>query len=72
VLTGPSGKGRISVVETLGGGEGKMKGGRREVEPGLTALAGDFELRGSGEEYLRIQSVPRRKHRTSPLKRSTG
>jgi hypothetical protein len=30
----PSGKGRISVVETSGGGERKMKGGaRREDEP---------------------------------------
>jgi hypothetical protein len=44
VLTGPSGKGRRSVVERFGGGEGKMKGGeRREVEPGLTAFTLDFE-----------------------------
>jgi hypothetical protein len=39
----PSGKSRISVDETYGGEEGKMKGGeRREVEPGCTALARNF------------------------------
>jgi hypothetical protein len=38
-------KGRISVVETLRGGEGKMKSeARREVELGLVAFARNFEL----------------------------
>jgi hypothetical protein len=33
----------INVVETFGGGEGKMNGGmRREVDPGLTAFEGNF------------------------------
>jgi hypothetical protein len=41
----PVGKGRISVVETFRGGEGKMKSeARREVEPGLTAFAHNFEF----------------------------
>jgi hypothetical protein len=39
VPTRPSGKGKISVVKTFGGGEGKMKSGvRRKVELGLTAF----------------------------------
>jgi hypothetical protein len=41
----PSGKGGISVDETFVGGEGKMKiGTRREVKPGRTAFAHDFEF----------------------------
>jgi hypothetical protein len=41
----PSSKGRVSLFETFGGGEGKMKSGaRREVELGLTAFARDFEF----------------------------
>jgi hypothetical protein len=41
----PSDKVRISVEETFGGGEGKMKSGaRREVESGLTAFARNFEF----------------------------
>jgi hypothetical protein len=40
----PSGEGSISVEETFGGVGGKMKSGaRREVEPGLTAFARNFE-----------------------------
>jgi hypothetical protein len=39
-----SGKVKIIVDETFGGGEGKMKSGaRREVELGLTAFARYFE-----------------------------
>jgi hypothetical protein len=41
----PSGKCRISAVETFGGGEGKIKSGaRRDVELGLTASVRNFEL----------------------------
>jgi hypothetical protein len=41
----PSGKGKISVVETFGGGEGRMKSGaRRGVQSDLTAVAPHFEF----------------------------
>jgi hypothetical protein len=41
----PSGKGRISVDETFGGGQGKMKSGaRREFEAGHTAFVRNFEF----------------------------
>jgi hypothetical protein len=82
----PSRKGEISVVETFGDVKGKMKSGlRKEAESGLTAFARDFEfcyqfggraalggILSSSKKYLRSQSVPQRKHNTSPLHRSTG
>jgi hypothetical protein len=33
---------------------------------------GIIRSRSSYKQYLRLQSVPQRKHRTSPLQRSTG
>jgi hypothetical protein len=55
----PSGKGWVSVVETFGGGKGKMKcGARREVASGLTAYARDFEFCykfGGGQHWVQFR-----------------
>jgi hypothetical protein len=69
----PLGKGRLGKDKAFGSGEGRMKSGaRRDVELGLTALVHNFGFYCAYKKYLRIQSVPQRKHHILPLQNSTG